>query len=327
MASTGAAIAVDDGSALRGIAFLTVGISMFSIMDVLIKTLSATYPAHEIVFFRGLVALLPILLIVQYEGGLRLLRTRRPVAHVVRGLFGFVTYMAFYLALTALPLAETVTLFYASPLFVTALAFPVLGELVGLRRWIAVLVGFAGVVVVTRPGMTAIEPAMLLAVGSAATYAIMIMMTRRLSVTEAGSTLAFYSMSTFIVASVVVGLAVGDGRFDTVDHPSAAFLLRAWSVPGFTDSLMLAACGLIAGAGFYCLSQAYRSASVSVVAPFEYTSLPWAILWGYVFFGDLPGATTLLGLALIVGSGFYIIHRETVKGRRLVRGKPMRPRI
>ena len=319
--------AADDGTPLKGIAFLVAGITIFSLQDVIIKSLSDAYPAHQIVFVRGLVAMLPIVALIYYEGGPKLFRTGRPLAMGLRGLCGFVSYMTYYLALTALPLADAITLFYASPLFVTALSVPLLGERVGFYRWLAVGIGFVGVVVVMRPGGGTIDPAMLLAVAAALSYGTMVLMTRRLSKTEAGSTMSFHSMIVFLIASGLIGLTIGDGRLDSADHPSAQFLLRAWTWPTATDFALFCVCGLIAGAGFYLLSQAYRVAPASVVAPFEYSSLPWASLWGYVFWAELPGGQTLTGVVLVVGAGLFIVHREARRGRRLVRGRTLRPRI
>ncbi len=312
---------------LKGIAFLITGVTIFSVQDVIIKTLSGSYPAHEIVFVRGLVALVPLLIIVWLEAGGWALRTRRPVLVFLRGLAGFLSYTTYYLALTVLPLADTATLFYSSPLFVTALAIPMLGERVGVRRWLAVAVGFAGVVVVMRPGGGTIDPAMVLGVLAAISYAFMVTITRRLGRTEAGGAMSIYAMIVFIVASGAIGLVLGDGAYDTEAHASAHFLLRAWVTPTWPDFGLLALCGFIAGIGFYCLTQAYRVAPPSQIAPFEYASLPWALLWGYVFWGDLPGPATIFGILLVVASGLYIIRRETVRGSRVVVGRPLRPRI
>ena len=115
--------------------------------------------------------------------------------------------------------------------------------------------------------------------------------------------------------------------FDTQAHPSAHFLLRAWVVPSLRDAGLIALCGLIAGAGFYFLTQAYRVASPSLVAPFEYCGLPWAVLWGFLFWDELPVVTTLAGIVLIVGSGLYIIRREAVRGRKTFTGRSLRPRV
>ena len=323
-----AALTLDrEASPLRGIAYLVFGLILFSVQDLIVKLLSGGYPAHEIVFIRSVVAMLPILVIVHIEGGFARLRTARAPILILRGLCGFVCFTLYYLAIAALPLADAVTLYYACPLFVTALSGPVLGESVGLRRWAAVLVGFAGVVVMVGPTGGGFDPAMLLAVAAACVYAGMIMMTRRYAKSASGSTMSFYAMLTFVCASGLSGLLIGDGRFSAGSegtHASLAFLLRAWIWPDGFDLLLLAACGLIAGVGFYCLSQAYRIGPASVVSPFEYSSLPWAVLWGFLFWSDLPGPATVVGVALVVGSGLYIIHREGVRDRRVVRGRSLR---
>lgn len=312
---------------LKGVMFLVGGITIFTLQDVIIRTLSADYPAHEIVFVRGLVALLPLAFFVHLAGGARALKTRRPVLVALRGFAGFVSYTTYYLAIAAMPLAKVVTLFYTSPFFVTALAVPLLGEVVGRRRWMAVGAGFVGVVAVMRPVAGTIEAAEILAVLAAVSYAAMALITRYIGRSESSASMSFHAMVVFIVTSGLIGLAIGDGGLDRPGHASAHFLLRAWVVPGPRDLALMALCGLIAGVGFYCLSQAYRVAPPSLVAPFEYTALPWAVLWGYLFWRELPAGPTLVGIVLIVGSGLYILHRENVRGRRMVTGRPLRPRV
>lgn len=246
---------------------------------------------------------------------------------VLRGVAGFTSYTAYYMAIASLPLAKVVTLNYTSPLFVTALSVPILGEVVGARRWAAVLAGFLGVVVIMRPDAEEIDPAVLLALLSALSYALMVLITRIVGRSNSGSGLSVYSMLVFIALSGLIGLVLGDGSFDSEGHASAQFLLRAWVMPGARDLALMVVCGVIAGVGFYCLTQAYRVASPSAIAPFEYSALPWAVLWGYLFWVELPSGATWAGLALIVGSGLYIVHREAVRGRRMVSGRPLRPRI
>ncbi|MEM7226802.1 MAG: DMT family transporter [Pseudomonadota bacterium] len=325
--SEGAVSAERADSPLRAIAYLVIGLTLFSLQDVIIKSLSGAYAVHQIVFIRGLVALFPILAIVYWEGGLERLKTATPGLNILRGLIGFTCYTTYYMALTVLPLADAVTLFYASPLFVTALSVPFLKEAVGLRRWLAVGVGFLGVVVVMQPGAGSFDPAMAFGVVAALTYAFQILLTRTLGKSQAGSTMSFHSMLVFIAASGLVGLVVGGGAYESQGHPSVQFLLRAWVWPSWVDLGLISVCGLIAGVGFYLLSQAYRLAAPSTVAPFEYSSLPWAILWGFLIWEDLPEQATLLGILLVAGSGLYIIHRETLRGRKVVRGRPLRPRI
>jgi S-adenosylmethionine uptake transporter len=314
-------------SPLQGILLLVTGIAVFSVQDVIIRSLSGGYPVHEIVFVRCLVGLLPLLVFIRLDGGWRAMRLRRPVLVVLRGVAGFTSYTAYYMAIASLPLAKVVTLNYTSPLFVTALSVPILGEVVGARRWAAVLAGFLGVVVIMRPDAEEIDPAVLLALLSALSYALMVLITRIVGRSNSGSGLSVYSMIVFIALSGVIGLVIGDGRYDSESHASAQFLLRAWVVPGARDFALMVVCGVIAGIGFFCLTQAYRVAPPSAIAPFEYSALPWAVLWGYLFWAELPSGATWAGLALIVGSGLYIVHREAARGRRTVSSRPLRPRI
>ncbi len=321
------AIGREENLPLVGISFLVFGLAIFSVQDVIVRTLSDRLPALEITFIRGIVAMIPVMIILRIEGGMHLMRTRRPVIAILRGLCGLISFTFYYLALAALTFADAVTLFYSSPLFVTAMAIFLLKEKVGLRRVTAVLFGFCGVIVVARPGGGDIDPAMYLAVGAAISYGVMVILTRKVAAAERGSTLSFYSMITFIVASGLAGLLFGDGSLAELDHPSAQFLFRAWTMPSANDFLLISICGVIAGVGFYCLTQAYRLAPASSIAPFEYSSLPLAVLWGYLFWAELPGPATIAGLALIVGSGLYILHREGIRGRRLNKGGPLRPKI
>lgn len=296
---------------LRGIACLTLGVSVFVAQDVIIKLLSGDYPLHEMLFIRSITGLPCILAIALWRGNPSAFRLHG--AAVVRAALHFVSFSCYYLALAALPLAETSTLYYANPLFITALSVPFLHEAVGPRRWAAVLVGFAGVVVVLRPDVT-VSPAMLLALGAAFFYACSMLVTRRAGGRVPATGFAIHSVVLLLVLSGVAGLAMGDGRFDP-GGTILGYLLRAWSLPPGPDLALLAATGPISAAGFLLLAEAYRTAPASLVAPFEYTSLPFAVVAGYIAFADLPAPETWIGLGLIVGAGLYIVHRETVRGR------------
>jgi len=310
----------------KGISFLALGVVIFTVQDVIVKELSGAYPVHEMLFIRSVVGFFPLALVISMTTGLGGFRVH-PAA-ILRGVVHFFSYSVYYLALSALPLAETVTLYYTNPLIITALSVPFLGEQVGWRRWSAVGVGFLGVVIVLQPGVVEIKPAMLLALLSATFYGCSMLITRRNAKTVSAQSFAIHSMVILAICAGLSGLLLGDGGFNTVDDKSAQFLLRAWTVPIWHDFLLLASCGLIASVAFYLLSQAYRVAPASVVTPFEYSSLPMAVLFGYLFWGDLPEIATWIGLALIVGAGLYIVHREAIQGRKVVRGwPPMRPRL
>lgn len=296
-----------------GILCLVGAVAVLSASDSIIKWLSPTYALHEIMLYRGGVALIITLVFVRLEGGFKILRTRRPALHVLRGLLLVLANMFFFLGLATLPLAEAMALFFVAPLFITALSQPVLGERVGPVRWAAVLVGMVGVIIVLRPGTGIISIAGLLPVAAAFCYAWLQMLTRRLGVTDKAATLSFYIQLCFLVVSAAVGAAIGDGRFSGSDNTTLEFLLRAWSWPSKPDLSLLILCGALIGVGSYLLSQAYRLAEAAAVAPFEYAGMPFALFWGYYLWGDWPDWVTFTGAALIIGSGLFVFYRETMQ--------------
>ena len=300
---------------LLGIVCVFGAVACFSVQDTTIKWISGDYALHQIIFGRALVALLVTLLFVQWEGGWPLLRTRRPGLHLLRGLLVLLVNMCFFLSLARLPIAEAMTLFFVAPLIITVLSIPLLGERVGPWRWAGVVAGFIGVVVMLRPGLGVFEVAALLPLVAALVYALMQTVTRRLGVTDRASTMAFYMQLVFMVASLAIGLAIGDGRYSGSEHPSLAFLLRAWTWPNPGDAALIAGCGLLNAIGGYCLTQGYRVAEVGLVAPFEYAGIPLVMLWGFLLWGDLPDAAALAGIGLIVGSGLFVLYRERLTRR------------
>jgi S-adenosylmethionine uptake transporter len=302
-------------STAPGIVCIVAAMMMLSLQDSLVKWLGAIYPLHQIVVTRSLIASVVTLIVLAATARLALLRTRRWSLHLTRGLLLVITNSAFFLALVAMPIAEAVAMFFVAPLFITLLSALLLGERVGPRRLVAVLVGFAGVVIVVRPGSGLFGYVALLPVGAAATYAVMQIMTRRLGATDSAAAMAFSVQLVFMAAGIAMGLAVGDGRFAGSEDPSLAFLLRPWRMPTAQDVPLFALIGLLIAVASVLLFQAYRTTEAATIAPFEYIALPFATLWGFLFWGDVPDAIALLGMALIVGSGVFIILRtEQVRG-------------
>lgn len=305
---------IDDPEARRrqliGVACMCIGVVAFTFQDLIIKGISATYPAHEIVFVRSLLALPFTLVIAHFETGLARLKTPRIGAHLLRGSVLFLAYTTYYLGIAALPLAMAVAISFAAPLFITALAGPLLGEKVGRVRWFAVLLGFVGVLIVMKDGLGLLEWAVLLPALSALFYALAQLHGRYIGATESASTMSVYINLMFFLLSGLAGLAIGNGAFSEWSHPSLTFLLRAWSWPTTQDFLLMLGCGVAATIGNYCLSQGYRMAEANLAAIFEYTALPWAILWGFLFFAQLPGYSTLAGVGLVIVAGVTIAIRE-----------------
>ena len=301
---------------MLGIACVVGAVSIFVLQDALIKWLSGDYPLHEIVLVRAVSAVCVTLFAMRLEGGIHLLRTHRLGLHLARAGLLIVANSAFFLALAAMTIAEATSIFFIAPLIITALSALMLNEAVGPRRWAAVCVGLAGVIVMLQPGEGAFRLVALLPIVAAVAYALMQIITRRLGTTERASTIAFYAQAGFIVVSIGMGLVTGHGRFAPEDDLSLAFLLRAWTVPSVEDAALFLGIGVINGISGYLMSQAYRTTRPSVLAPFEYVALPMAVTWGVVLFGDWPDLITYAGMALICGSGLYVLHREGVVARR-----------
>jgi len=271
--------------------------AMFSVMDALIKWLSAAYPIHQLVFSNAVFALVPVLLWAWRSGGFARLRTRRLGLHVLRGGLGVLGgFLGFY-AYSRMPLTDAYAIIFTTPLLITALSVPVLGERVGWRRWSAVVIGFLGVLVMLRPDGAVVGTGPLAAFGAACCSACSILIVRRLSTTESTAGIALYSSLT--VATVM-------GAWLAVDHV----------VPRLADLALFAAAGLIGGSALIVLITAYRRAPAALVAPFQYTQMIWGTLLGLALWGDVPDRWVVLGAAIVAASGLFVLYRETRLGRR-----------
>jgi drug/metabolite transporter (DMT)-like permease len=292
---------------LKAIAFLSSGALIFTLQDVVIKLMSGGFPLSEIMAIRCVVALMPLLILVHYDGGLGRLRIRRPWPLLARGALLLGSYTSYYLAIAAIPLAEAISLSYSAPLFIALLAGPILGEKPRISSWLAIVVGFTGVIIVCRPGAGAIDPAAFLAVAGAAFYALAQLMARRLGISERASIMSLMQNLVFFIAAVAMGAIAGRGDLAVTTHPSMQFLLRAWHLPNLRDSLLISSTGLVAGVASWLLTHAYRIGEANVIAPFEYISIPWATLWGISVWGEIPKIHTIIGIVVIIGTGVFVL--------------------
>ena len=292
----------------RGIFYLCLGVFVFSLQDAIIKQVSGAYPLTQVVVIRSLVAF-PILLgLVQREVGWRALFGNDLGSLILRALIMFMSYTAYYMAFPALPLADAVALYFTVPLFVTALAGPFLGEHSGWRVWVAVLLGFFGVMVMLQPGTGLFEPAALLSLLSACMYGMSMLMARKLGSTQPACVLSFYQNAGFFIGALLTAFALYCLGIEHASHPSLAFLVRNWMWIPLNDLLLISASGIVAATGMMFLTSAYRLAQANRVAPFEYTGILWAPLWGYVFFQETPRLTTVAGAAVIVMAGLLALR-------------------
>jgi drug/metabolite transporter (DMT)-like permease len=277
-----------------GIGFMLLAVTLYGFMDALIKYQAARYPVVEVMFFRSLFALVPLAWLVRRGGGLSSLRTRQPRLQAVRAIIGFVSLICFIEAFALMPLADVVAIGFAAPLFITALSVPLLGEHVGWRRWSAVLVGFAGVLIMVRPGSGLLGVAAFVALLGTLTYALSIITIRRLSATDGNAP----TVASFTVFAV---LATG------------AVLPFYWVTPVGTDWIMLVAIGLLGGAAQIAFTHAFSLAPPVIVAPFDYANMLLATMLGYLIWGDVPTAAVLAGAVLVIASGLYIVYREAMR--------------
>jgi len=288
------ALPIADDDTRTAIGCFLLAIFLFAGMDTLIKYLSAVYPVAQLMFVRSAVALVLVGGVSVARTGWSSLRTRRPLAHVGRSFAGLMSMGCFFYAFKHLPLAEVYVLSFAGPLFITALSMPLLGEPVGWRRWAAVLVGFGGVLVMARPEAGAPILPVLVGVTAAFFYALAMIAVRGLSRTESNTAIVAYLLLTTTVVS-----------------GSAA--IPDWVSPSLFDMGLMLLVGTLGGAAQVLITQAFRLGPAAVVAPFEYTGMIWATLLGFLVFGDVPTPAVLVGAGIIIASGLYILHRETMK--------------
>lgn len=303
-----------DATPTRAIALILAGMAAISVNDMLIKLLSGDYPLHQMVFTRSVIGLMVTCVFLWFEGGWHLLKTDRPGLHMIRAALIVTANMLFFAALSIMPLGVVTALFFVAPLFITLLAIPVLGETVGRHRLFALVIGFAGVVVMMGPGTDWADVprgAMFLPIAAAACYAGMQVMTRKLGAGSAASAMAIYIQVAFIVVSTGFYLTVGDGRYaEGLDSESLVFLLRAWIWPATADLWKFATLGAMSAIIGFCLSAAYKLGNAATVASYEYAALPMAIFFGWLVFAERPSLVMVLGTALIAGAGLYVFARE-----------------
>ena len=288
--------------AMLGIGIALLGFFLFTLMDTLAKWLSAGYPVHQIIFFNASFSMLPILVLLQATGGFRQLRSPVIPIILVRGLTGVTAALGGFSALALMPMADVYAILFSAPLFITALSVPVLKEQVGVRRWAAVLVGFAGVLIMLKPGASVLSIGALGALVGAMGYACSVLLARRIGPRAGPGVIAFYSNA--------VGMT----------------LMGAWTafdfvVPTGADLALFAAVGLLGGTGLICIITAFTSMPAAVIAPFQYSQMLWGVLLGFLIWRDVPEPHIVLGCAVVIASGLYILHRERARGAPTLRKK------
>ena len=285
-----------------GIALKVLSALAFTLMSAGVKTLSPVYPTGELVFFRSAFALVPLLVWLAWQGDLiNAVRTTNLPGHLLRGLIGTCGMFAGFFALSYLPLPDAVAIGYASPLITVVLAALVLKETVRAYRWSAVVIGFVGVLIMLMPHLDASALARGLSAGPAlgAVFALFAafcaagatIQVRRLTQTEKTGAIVLY----FSLLTTMLGLAT---------------IVLGWRLPGPADVGLLVLTGILGGVGQILLTESYRYADTSLLAPFEYTTMIWALFVGWIAFGQLPQAAVIMGGTIVAIAGVFVVWRE-----------------
>src|ERR1700716_872265 len=285
----------DERSArLAGIGLMLLGVFMFSFGDALGKFMVATYSVGQLLWLRACAALLVLAPMVWKQRAV-FSDLERPWLQLLRVTLSTIEVAAFFIATVYLPLADVITYYLACPIFVTALSALVLRERVGWRRWSAVLIGFCGVLIALRPSSQTVSWPAMIALGGSLSFAVLMLITRSLRATP-----------DIVLASSQFG---GTFLFGAVMSPIG------WVTPSLGSLGFFAAAGCISVSALLCVNRSLKLAPASAVVPYQYSMIIWAVLFGYVVFGDVPQVATLAGAAIIIGAGIYIFMRERELGR------------
>jgi drug/metabolite transporter (DMT)-like permease len=300
---------------VRGAASLVLAMLIFSMQDIAVKWIGGGYPVLEIVIFRSLVALPCTFIFLRYEGIRGFPATQQPGLEYLRGFFLFLSFTAYMMGVAALPLADVAAIRNSAPLMITLLSVVWLGEKVKLRHWLALFVGFLGVLLIVKPGSASFNLGSIFSLVATLFYALNIMITRKLHGRDSSATMAYYSSLVYLAAAFILApLVMRIGEIPDA-HPSIAFLFRTWTMPSRLDLFIMSGLGLVWAAGMYFVASAYSLAPASVVAPFEYAPLLFNVMWGLLLWREIPKLSTLAGACLTLSSGLYILYMEQVRTR------------
>jgi drug/metabolite transporter (DMT)-like permease len=271
--------------------------------------MGGSYPVLEIVIFRTIVAMPATLFFFRMEGRRGLPTTKRYKLEFLRGLFYFLSYTTYFMGLAALPLAEIAAIRFSTPLMITLLSVILLKEKVHFQRWLALIVGFIGVLIIIRPGSASFNIGSIFVLLSALTYVFAVLVTRRLQTTDSSATMSYFgSLVYMVIAIILTPVVISIGPLPNA-NPSIVFLFRAWSMPTLLDLLVMFGLGLVWAGGMFFTARAYSLALASVVAPFEYVSLPISTMWGFLLWHQFPPLATWIGAFITLVSSLYTLYQ------------------
>ncbi len=267
-----------------------ISVCAFSLMDVIVKW-SDDYPVGQVLFFRGFCGIIPILFLIPKERFFDFYKTERPALHIKRCLAGLIAIVSIFVALRNLPLATVVSISFASPIFTTIFSIFLLKEKVGFYRWLAVFVGFIGIIIISEPGFSSLNIYYIYPIIFCLGLSYVAIAIRKLSSTEPVWLISFFFSFSILIFSFFS-------------------LYQQWIMPSFIDLILLSSIGILGGIANLWLSQSYKYSEVSLVSPLKYLALVFAIIFGYLVWDEIPTIKTLMGALLVILSSFIIFRRE-----------------
>ena len=308
----------------KGIILILIAMMVFSVQDGIMKHIYNFVSLYEVYLIRTVVSFTLILIFLILTKKPIVFKSQYPILTLCRVILFFFGFSSFYISLTVLPLGTATALFFVTPFLITIFAHFFLKEEIGPRRWSAIAVGFVGVYITLNPDFSNFNYLSLLPILCAFCYSLSMIIIKKTSDKDSVYTQTFTFYIGAIIFSIIFYFVMGDGKFNTTEHPAAQFIFREWFVDIENSILFMVATGVTATLAFLLLFSAYSVASPAVVSPFEYSILLWSPLIGWIYFNEVPTLSTVIGILIIVSSGIYIFLREKAQEQSIVTDKPLR---
>ncbi len=308
----------------KGILLILAAMLIFAIQDSLMKYIYNSVSLYEVYIIRTVISFILVIIFLKILKKPIVFKTHYPLLTFCRVILFFFGFSSFYISLTIMPLATATALFFVTPFLITIFAKFILKDQIGLRRWIAVIVGFIGVYIILNPNFDDFDYFSLTPILCAFCYSLSMIIIKKTSEKDN----VYQQMFQFYIGATIISIIfyffIGDGRYNTIDNPAAQFIFREWFSNLEFSLIYMITLGFTAAAAFLLIFSAYRIASPAVISPFEYSILIWSTLSGWIFFNEIPNINTMIGMFLIVVGGIYIFMREKAQEQSIVTEKPLR---
>lgn len=308
----------------KAILLIIIGMTVFALQDTLIKLLSVDTNIYLIYFIRCIVGLIVIFTYLKIKKIPIIIKTNYPLLTIIRSITFFLGFSLYYYSLTKLSLALAITLFFVSPFFVTIFSMIIIKEKVGIRRWLAIIVGFIGVYLVMDPKFDNFNIYSLFPIICAVCYAFTVIIQKKTSDKDNLFSQVIHIYISAIIFSIIIKSTLGFVNFQPETIEKYNFLLIEWNIANYSNLVMLIAIGFTGVTGFLCLFGAYNIGSPAAIAPFEYIIILWGILISWFLWGEVLSLNALFGLFFIISAGIYTFLRETILNKEISIDKPLR---